>query len=84
MMADPLAHSKVPKHTVLTKAQAKLMMRNNNVNDIEKMPRIFFSDPVLVRMRAEGQNMAVNDIVEIERFSLTNGTELTWRVIVDE
>ena len=83
-MADPLAHSKVPKHTVLTKAQAKLMMRSNNVNDIEKMPRILFSDPVLVRMRADGQNMSVNDIVEIERFSVTTGTELTWRVIVDE
>ena len=81
MMADPLAHSKVPKHTVLTKAQAKLMMRNNKVDDIEKMPRILFSDPVLVRMRAEGKGMEVGDIVQIERRNLTLGTERTWRVI---
>jgi len=59
-------------------------MRDNFVDDIEMMPRILFSDPVLVRMRADGQNMSVNDIVEIERFSVTTGVELTWRVIVDE
>tara|TARA_B100002052_G_scaffold299162_1_gene335826 strand:- start:20744 stop:20995 length:252 start_codon:yes stop_codon:yes gene_type:complete len=83
-MANPLAHKRVPKHTILSKTRGNKVLRDNFVDDIEKMPRIFFSDPVLVRMRAEGQNMAVNDIVEIERFSLTNGTELTWRVIVDE
>ena len=83
-MANPLAHKRVPKHTVLSKTRANKIMRDNFVDDIEKMPRILFSDPVLVRMRADGQNMAVNDIVEIERFSLTNGTERTWRVIADE
>ena len=83
-MANPLAHKRVPKHTVLSKTRANKIMRDNFVDDIEKMPRILFSDPVLVRMRADGQNMAVNDIVEIERFSLTNGTERTWRVITDE
>ncbi len=83
-MANPLAHKRVPKHTVLTKTRANKIMRDNFVDDIEKMPRIRFADPVLVRMRAEGQNMSVNDIVEIERFSVTTGTELTWRVIVDE
>lgn len=83
-MANPLAHKRVPKHTVLTKTRANKIMRDNFVDDIERMPRILFADPVLVRMRAEGQNMSVNDIVEIERFSVTTGTELTWRVIVNE
>ena len=83
-MADPLAHSKVPKHTVLTKGQASLMMKNNNVTDIETMPRIFFSDPVLVRMRANGQSMEVGDVVQIDRDNLTLGTERTWRVIVND
>ena len=83
-MANPLAHKRVPKHTVLSKTRANKVMRDNFVDDIEMMPNILFTDPVLVRMRAEGQNMAVNDVVEIERFSLTNGVELTWRVIVNE
>ena len=83
-MADPLTHPKVPKHTVLSKAQAKLMMRTQKVTDIEMMPHIFFSDPVLVRMRAEGKGMEVGDIVQIERRNLTMGTERTWRVIVNE
>ena len=83
-MANPLAHKRVPKHTVLSKTRANKIMRDNFVDDIEMMPRILFSDPVLVRMRADGQNMSVNDIVEIERFSVTTGVELTWRVIVDE
>jgi len=83
-MANPLTHSKVPKHTVLTKGQASLMMRTHHVDDIETMPRIFFSDPVLARMRADGQSMQVGDIIQIDRDNLSLGTERTWRVIVDE
>jgi len=59
-------------------------MKNNNVDDIERMPKIRFSDAVLVRMRAEGQAMEIGDIVQIERADLVTGTVLTWRVIVDE
>ena len=59
-------------------------MKNNNVDDIERMPKILFSDAVLVRMRAEGQAMEIGDIVQIERPDLVTGTVLTWRVIVDE
>lgn len=83
-MADPLKHRRVPPHTVLTKAQARVVMRNNNVDDIETMPKILFSDAVLVRMRAEGQAMEIGDVVQIEREDLVTGTLLTWRVIVGE
>jgi len=83
-MADPLKHRRVPPHTVLTKAQGRIVMKNNNVDDIERMPKIRFSDAVLVRMRAEGQAMEIGDIVQIERADLVTGTVLTWRVIVDE
>lgn len=48
------------------------------------MPKILFSDAVLVRMRAEGQAMEIGDVVQIEREDLVTGTLLTWRVIVGE
>ena len=79
-----MKHRRVPPHKVLTKAQGRIVMKNNNVDDIERMPKIRFSDAVLVRMRAEGQAMEIGDIVQIERADLVTGTVLTWRVIVDE
>jgi len=69
---------------VLTKAQSKIVLRKENVTDIKRMPRILFSDPVLVRQRQEGQSMEVGDIVQIERDDLVAGKTLTWRLIVDE
>jgi len=83
-MADPLKHRRVPIHKVLTKAQSNLILKQQKVTDIERMPRILFSDAVLVRMRAEGQNMEVGDIVQIERDDLVSGRLLTWRLIVNE
>jgi len=83
-MADPLKHRRVPPHKVLTKAQSKIVLRKENVTDIKRMPRILFSDPVLVRQRQEGQSMEVGDIVQIERDDLVAGKTLTWRLIVNE
>jgi len=83
-MADPLKHRRVPIHKVLTKAQSKLILKQQKVNDIERMPRILFSDAVLVRMREDGQDMEVGDIVQIERDDLVSGKLLTWRLIVND
>ena len=83
-MANPLTHTKVPKHRILTKAQAKVVMRREHVDDIQRMPNILFTDPILEAMRLEGKGMAVGDVVEIERPSITTGTVMTWRVIVHE
>ena len=83
-MADPLKHRRVPIHKVLTKAQSKLILKQQKVDDIERMPRILFNDAVLVRMRAEGQDMEVGDIVQIERDDLVSGKLLTWRLIVND
>lgn len=83
-MADPLKHSRVPVHKILTQAQGNLVLKRNNLTDIEKMPKILFNDAVLVRMRADGQSMMVGDIVQIERDDLVSGKLLTWRAIVDD
>ena len=83
-MADPLKHRRVPPHKILTKAQGRMVMKNNHVADIETLPKIRYSDAVLLRMREEGQAMEVGDIVQIEREDLVAGTALTWRVIIDE
>lgn len=83
-MADPLNHRRVPLHKVLTKAQSKIVLQKEKVADIKRMPRILFSDPVLVRQRQEGQKMEVGDIVQIEREDLVAGKILTWRLIVND
>jgi DNA-directed RNA polymerase subunit H (RpoH/RPB5) len=69
---------------VLTKAQGRLILKQQKVADIERMPRILFSDAVLVRMREDGQDMEVGDIVQIERDDLVSGKLLTWRMIVND
>ena len=83
-MANPLTHTKVPKHRIMTKAQAAVMMRREHVTDIQMMPVILFTDPVLEALRLEGKSMSVGDVVEIERPSITKGTVLTWRLISHE
>ena len=83
-MADPLKPNRVPVHKILTQAQGNLVLKRNNLTDIEKMPKILFNDAVLVRMRADGQSMMVGDIVQIERDDLVSGKLLTWRAIVDD
>ena len=83
-MATPQTHVKVPKHRILTKAQASLTMRREKVDDIERMPSILYTDPVLESLRMEGKSMDVGDIVEIIRPSRPMGSVTTWRVIVKE
>lgn len=83
-MADPLKHSRVPVHKILTQAQGNLVLKRNNLNDTERMPKIMFNDAVLIRMRSEGQSMKVGDIVQIERDDLVSGKLITWRAIIDD
>ena len=83
-MADPLTHERVPNHRVLTKAQAAVVLRREKVDDIENVPFILFSDPVLAALRLEGKQMEIGDLVEINRSSLTTIKKLSWRVIVSE
>lgn len=83
-MASPLTHEKVPPHRIMTKAQAAIMMKREKIDDIERLPRILYTDPVLETLRLEGQQMEVGDVVEIKRPSLTTVHKLTWRVIVNE
>ena len=83
-MADPLTHERVPNHRVLTKAQAAVVLRREKVDDIQKVPFILFSDPVLAALRLEGKQMEIGDLVEINRSSLTTIKKLSWRVIVNE
>jgi DNA-directed RNA polymerase subunit H (RpoH/RPB5) len=83
-MTNPLTHSRVPLHRVLSKAQAKVVLRREKVDDIERVPSILFTDPVLEALRLDGKHMEIGDLVEITRPSLTTVTSLTWRVIVNE
>ena len=83
-MANPLTHKRVPLHRVLSKAQAKVVLRREKVDDIESVPSILFTDPVLEALRLDGKQMEIGDLVEIARPSLTTVTSLTWRVIVNE
>jgi DNA-directed RNA polymerase subunit H (RpoH/RPB5) len=68
----------------LSKAQAKVVLRREKVDDIESVPSILFTDPVLEALRLDGKQMEIGDLVEIARPSLTTVTSLTWRVIVNE
>ena len=80
-MASPLEHEKVPKHRVLSTNQAKVLLRSLGLSDTERFPKIPYSDPVLEAMRVEGTKVTIDDIIEIERPSLTTETRLTWRVV---
>lgn len=76
-MVDILQHEMVPKHEILTKAEAAELLKEFNTTP-EKLPKIFSDDPVVVRIEAK-----TGDILKVTRKSPTAGVAVYYRVVVE-
>ncbi|ADP77453.1 DNA-directed RNA polymerase, subunit H [Methanothermus fervidus DSM 2088] len=74
---DILKHELVPKHVVLSKSEAKKVLKDLNI-DAEKLPKIRTSDPVVKVIGAKA-----GDIIKIIRKSPTAGKFVTYRLVVE-
>ena len=90
MICTPLATSDsmewvhTPEHEKLTPTRWKRELRSLNV-DYEELPLITFGDPALVKLRDEGVEVNVGDVICITRKSRTfgEGSKYYRRVVYD-
>ena len=74
---DILQHVLVPKHEVLSKEEKKKLLENFNVG-IEKLPKIYDTDPVFKHIKAK-----IGDVIRITRESPTAGKAIYYRAVVE-
>ena len=68
-------HELVPKHTLLSEEDKKLLMQRYRIKDPNQLPKILLSDPV-----ARYLGLKRGDVVKIERKSETAGKYITYRI----
>jgi DNA-directed RNA polymerase subunit H len=74
---DVLSAKLVPKHTVLSREDAKEVLSKYEI-DHNQLPKILAKDPVVKALNAK-----VGDIIKIERVSDTAGTSVAYRRVID-
>jgi len=70
----------VPKHVLLDDSEIEKKLKPLNVDKLQ-LPKILLKDPAL---KALDQDAKAGDVVEIHRFSSHAGTNLAYRLVVEE
>jgi len=76
-MVDVSNHELVPDHTVLDGAELEGVLEEYNITRTD-LPKIKRSDPALA-----DDDVAVGDVVRIERDSRTTDTAIVYRLVVE-
>ncbi len=77
MKKDILKHKLVPDHTILSKTEAKKILKELDIRQ-EQLPKIKVDDPVAKAIGAKP-----GDILKITRKSQTAGKFVTYRLVLD-
>ena len=70
----------VPKHVLLDDSEIEKKLKPLQVDKVQ-LPKILLKDPAL---KALDQEAKPGDVVEIHRFSERAGTNLAYRLVVEE
>ncbi len=70
----------VPKHILLKESEIEGKLSPLNITR-DQLPKIFLKDPALKALDVEAKP---NDVVEIHRFSESAGSNLAYRLVVEE
>jgi DNA-directed RNA polymerase subunit H len=74
---DILKHELVPDHTILSKSEAKKIIKEINIRP-EQLPKIRKDDPVVKVIGAKP-----GDIIKITRNSATAGKFIIYRLVLE-
>ena len=83
MKIDIQKHNLVPKHDVLSESEKALLQQNSDY-DISNLPKIKISDPVVVELMKDDEDISVGDVLKITRDSTTAGEFVSYRIIIDD
>ena len=76
-MTRPITmHALQPKHTKLKSEEIKSLLERYNIS-VSQLPKIRIDDAALP------QGCMVSDVIKIERVSMTAGTAVYYRVVVN-
>ena len=70
----------VPKHILLKESEIEGKLSPLNITR-DQLPKIFLKDPALKALDVEAKT---NDVVEVHRFSESAGSNLAYRLVVEE
>ena len=76
MKKDILKHKLVPDHTILSKTEAKKVIKQLDIHQ-EQLPKINADDPVVKEIGAKS-----GDVLKITRKSHTAGKFITYRLVL--
>ncbi len=74
---EPLQHVLIPKHTKLSEKEKEELFNKYNIS-IRELPKILTSDPAIRHLDAKE-----NDIIKIERNSITAGSSVFYRGVIN-
>ncbi|MBI2572367.1 DNA-directed RNA polymerase subunit H [Candidatus Woesearchaeota archaeon] len=77
MEIDVSNHGLVPKHTKLSDAEKEKLLSSHSLS-VRDLPKILITDPAVLTL-----NLKAGDVVKIERSSMTAGTSIYYRVVVN-
>ena len=77
LLYDIWEHAAVPRHTLLTPGERATLLRELKCT-ADQLPRMMREDPM-----ARYMGLRCGDVVRIERPSITVGTDLYYRVVVE-
>lgn len=77
MEIDVSNHGLVPKHTKISDAEKEKFLSSHSLS-LRDLPKILITDPAIVCINAKA-----GDVIKIERVSMTAGTAVYYRVVVN-
>ncbi len=75
---EELKHVLVPKHTKLSEKEKEELFKKYNIT-IRELPKILISDPAIRHL-----NPKENDVIKIERNSITAGKSVFYRGVIND
>jgi DNA-directed RNA polymerase subunit H (RpoH/RPB5) len=70
-------HILVPKHSKLNDSEKKKLLEEHHI-EIKSLPKILKDDPAIEKL-----GVKAGDVIKIERKSITAGTAIYYRVVIE-
>jgi DNA-directed RNA polymerase subunit H (RpoH/RPB5) len=70
-------HILVPKHSKLNDSEKKKLLEEHHI-EIKSLPKILKDDPAIEKL-----GIKAGDVIKIERKSITAGTAIYYRVVIE-
>ena len=74
---DALTHVLLPKHTKVSEREAKALLKSYCIT-VKELPKISKKDPAIAHLDVES-----GDIIRIDRKSVTAGTSISYRTVIN-